>query len=68
MKIEWERDDVARVFRLRATWTFEDMLDVPLDAIDRMQLRDAPRSGADVLLDAELITRRIEQSSKDSSK
>ena len=68
MRLEWERDDKAQVYRLRAEWTFEDLIDAPLDAIDRQQLAAPQQSMADVLLDAELITRRIEQSKTDSGK
>ncbi len=47
--------------RVIAEFTLDDLARVQLDQIDLAMLREPHRSGADILLDAEMIARRLEQ-------
>lgn len=47
--------------RITIEITDRDLVRVPLDKIDRVQLREPKNGLADVLLDLELIARRLEQ-------
>jgi hypothetical protein len=47
--------------RLTVEFSRRDLIEVPLDRIDRMMLAEKQNGIADWLLDAELIARRLEQ-------
>ena len=50
--------------RFTVEFTARDLMTVPLDKIDMLQLFEKSEGIADYLLDAELIARRLEQSER----
>lgn len=61
MKVWIQRHASETTMRVVAEFTMHDMARVALDRTDLAMLMEPIRSGADILLDAELIARRLEQ-------
>lgn len=61
MKVWIEQNATELNKRVVAEFTAADLERVQLDPVDRAMLLEPARSGADILLDAELIARRLEQ-------
>ena len=61
MRVWLERPSDRDVTRVVAEFSTEDLVRVDLNQFDLAMLRESARSGADILLDAELLARRIEQ-------
>ena len=61
MQVIARRDERTRTVTITATWTDWEQADAVTDPADLAMLREPTATGADVLLDAELIVRRIQE-------
>ncbi len=63
MRVWIEHHHSETTKRVIAEFTLDELTRVELDQVDLGVLREPIRSGADILADAELIARRLEQQS-----